>query len=135
MRQWTLKERKRQACVMRRLRPWKKSTGPRTKAGKEKSKYNATKHGRRSASFIRMRKALAAQSAYLKCVNDTVKADLPFPQGLKIMGRDVTIELLSATVDFCHPPPAAQAKILQFTTRKYQCGQSPPDIEAERRVA
>lgn len=135
MRQWTLKERKRQACVMRRVRPWRGSTGPRTKAGKEASKYNATKHGNRSAAFIRMRKALAAQSAYLKAVNDVVKAGFPLCAGLRDMGRHVTNELLSATLNFCDPPPIVQAKIIQFSAEKQKRGQAPPDMRRERQAA
>lgn len=45
MRQWTLKDRKRQACIARRDHPWTRSTGPRTRMGKNISKMNAMKHG------------------------------------------------------------------------------------------
>ena len=127
MRQWTEKERKRQACVIRRSKPWRKSTGPRTKAGKEKSKYNATKHNSRSASFIRMRKALAAQSAFLKSVNETCKADIPLCDFMRHHGRAVTNELLSALDNFEHPTPAAAAKILQFHQNQAQKHKPPPD--------
>ena len=120
---------------MRRVRPWRRSTGPRTKAGKDKSKYNATKHGNRSAAFVRMRRALAAQSAYLKAVNDVVKVGLPLCSGLRAIERHVTNELLSATLEFCDPPPAAQAKIIQFAAKKQKRGQAPPDMRRERQAA
>jgi hypothetical protein len=45
MRIWTEKERKKQACVARRNRPWKNSTGPKTAAGKYRSSRNALKSG------------------------------------------------------------------------------------------
>lgn len=45
MRKWTEAERMRQAEIIRRAKPWKKSTGPRTQAGKEKSKMNAYQDG------------------------------------------------------------------------------------------
>ena len=103
MRRWTEKEKKRQACVLRRHKPWKKSTGPRTAQGKEKSKYNATKHGSRSAAFIRLRKALAAQGAYLKLVKDRIKYGEKSCSQLKSFGNAVTNELLSAMANFEHP--------------------------------
>jgi hypothetical protein len=45
MRVWTEKERKRQACIARRNKPWKNSTGPKTERGKERAKMNAWKTG------------------------------------------------------------------------------------------
>lgn len=44
-RQWTEEERRKQSEAIKRWKPWKKSTGPRTKEGKEESKMNAFKHG------------------------------------------------------------------------------------------
>jgi len=45
---WTPERKARQAEMMRRLRPWEKSTGPKTSKGKAKSSGNARKHGLRS---------------------------------------------------------------------------------------
>ena len=39
--------------------PWRRSTGPRTTAGKSRSRMNALKHGGRSAEAVAARKALA----------------------------------------------------------------------------
>ncbi len=49
-------DRLRQAAL--RNRPWLKSTGARTEAGKAKIRMNALKHGERSAQAIQHRKAL-----------------------------------------------------------------------------
>lgn len=49
-------ERLRQAA--RQNRPWLKSTGPRTDAGKLRSRMNALNHGERSAAAVRQRKEL-----------------------------------------------------------------------------
>jgi len=45
MRQWTDAEKLRQAEIIQRVKPWEKSTGPRTVEGKEKSKMNAYQDG------------------------------------------------------------------------------------------
>lgn len=45
MRQWTPAEREQQSRLIRKIKPWEKSTGPKTCAGKEKSKMNAYKDG------------------------------------------------------------------------------------------
>jgi len=127
MRKWTEEDRKRQSALMRRLKPWKKSTGPRTKAGKEKSKYNAVKHGGRSAATIRMRKALAAQSAYLKAVKDTVKQGFPVCSMLKSTGRGVTNELLRACLNLCDPTPVLDDNIIKFAQQQAMNHHPPPD--------
>lgn len=43
-----------------RNRPWLRSTGPRTPAGKTRSRLNATKHGERSAERIAVRREINA---------------------------------------------------------------------------
>lgn len=49
---WTPERRARAAELIRTWRPWEKSTGPRTDAGKAASSTNALKHGARSAEVI-----------------------------------------------------------------------------------
>lgn len=45
MRQWTQKERERQAALIQKWKPWQSSTGPKTINGKCKSSKNALIHG------------------------------------------------------------------------------------------
>ena len=52
MRQWTPAERNTQASLIRQWKPWRKSTGPKTESGKNKSAQNALKHGMRSAKQL-----------------------------------------------------------------------------------
>jgi hypothetical protein len=47
MKSWTLERRKRQAELIRNWRPWDKSTGPRTAAGKRSSAKRGYKGGSR----------------------------------------------------------------------------------------
>ena len=60
---WTLERRQQQAALMRTLKPWLRSTGPITAAGKARAARNAYKGGLR-AQLRRLRRALneAAQS-------------------------------------------------------------------------
>ncbi|TAN11550.1 MAG: hypothetical protein EPN34_07055 [Burkholderiaceae bacterium] len=44
---WTLERRKRQSEAIRRWKPWERSTGPRTEAGKAKTSRNGYKGGQR----------------------------------------------------------------------------------------
>lgn len=44
---WTSERRARQAALIRRWRPWEKSTGPRTAEGKARTSRNAFKGGQR----------------------------------------------------------------------------------------
>jgi len=49
---WTVERRARQAALIRGWQPWRRSTGPRTETGKERSATNALKHGFRSRANI-----------------------------------------------------------------------------------
>lgn len=66
---WTPERRAKQSAMMRRLKPWTRSTGPKTPQGKKRSSLNAYKHGMRSAALLRLRAVMAMQSRWLKtCV-------------------------------------------------------------------
>lgn len=45
---------------IQRVKPWQAATGPRTAAGKARSRMNALKHGLRSAEVVASRKELAS---------------------------------------------------------------------------
>lgn len=45
MRQWTEEARAKQRALMRRLKPWTKSTGPKTASGKARAARNSYKTG------------------------------------------------------------------------------------------
>lgn len=62
---WTPERRARAAELIRTWRPWEKSTGPRTDAGKAASRTNALKHGARSAEAIAAERRI---NAWLKRV-------------------------------------------------------------------
>ena len=47
------------ACIQR-VKPWRWATGPKTAAGKARSRMNAWKHGLRSAETVTWRKECAA---------------------------------------------------------------------------
>ncbi|MBX2834485.1 MAG: hypothetical protein KTR28_05900 [Micavibrio sp.] len=64
-RAWPEKRRQMQAKINNKTRPWEKSTGPKSDAGKAKSSANALKHGARSTAFINLRKALMANEKRL----------------------------------------------------------------------
>ena len=55
---WTKERKQSQAEKIKQWKPWKKSTGAKTKQGKAKSSQNALKHGFRSKNQIEKRKEL-----------------------------------------------------------------------------
>jgi hypothetical protein len=52
MRQWTQEERQRQAQLIKKWKPWTRSTGAKTFEGKERSKMNALKDGAYSGDML-----------------------------------------------------------------------------------
>jgi hypothetical protein len=49
---WSPERRARQAALVRSWAPWRRSTGPKTEAGKARCSMNALKHGFRSAATL-----------------------------------------------------------------------------------
>ena len=49
---WSPERRARQAELIRNWAPWRRSTGPKTEAGKARCSKNALRHGLRSAARI-----------------------------------------------------------------------------------
>lgn len=68
---WTPERRAAQSALMRRIRPWTRSTGPRTAAGKARSKMNAFKHGGYGASMNEFCALLRRHNRFLRtCVKN-----------------------------------------------------------------
>ena len=58
MRPWTQEDRARQADLIRQQKPWEKSTGPKTEAGKRVSSLNSLTHGHNSQAARDFKAAL-----------------------------------------------------------------------------
>lgn len=65
MPRWTPQSRAAQSALTRTQKPWAASTGPRTVSGKNRSRYNALKHGLTSREGKRYAQALASWSRFL----------------------------------------------------------------------
>lgn len=78
---WPPSRRRAQAAHIRRTKPWLKTTGPRTAAGKARSRMNAYKHGFRTRAFADIRKILRWQR---NLVRRLVAAYVPRPQRLDL---------------------------------------------------
>lgn len=62
---WTDEQKAAQSARLRALKPWVKSTGPRSVQGKKTVAKNALKHGMRSAKTIEFKRYLRWQKGYL----------------------------------------------------------------------
>ena len=56
---WTLERRQRQSELIRRWKPWEKTTGPKTEEGKKRVSHNAYKHGMRSAEVRELERLMS----------------------------------------------------------------------------
>lgn len=83
---WTPEKRKRVALRTKLQKPWLKSTGPRSKAGKARIAQNAYRHGRRSARYIAAYRRLSKVLWYQKRrINALSKALITPPAPSKVL--------------------------------------------------
>ncbi|HEY8190934.1 MAG TPA: hypothetical protein VIG74_00815, partial [Alphaproteobacteria bacterium] len=66
---WTPERRARQAALIRTWRPWTRSTGPKTAAGKMRTRLNAQTHGFRGARGREFYAAIREQRKLLRAIN------------------------------------------------------------------
>jgi hypothetical protein len=121
---WSPERRARQAAAIRAWQPWRKSTGPRTQAGKARSSRNALKHGSRSKATVEARRedrrilACAARNltiakSFFGTISD--KCERPIP------GRSHSIDIGSATRALIPSRPRI--------TRESQPRRHPPPVD------
>lgn len=65
-RPYPLKHRKKLALQAKKRKPWKRSTGPKTKTGKARASQNAFLHGLYGRDFTNIQGVLLAQKAFVK---------------------------------------------------------------------
>jgi hypothetical protein len=65
---WPPKRRRKQAFRIRRQKPWRLSTGPKTAAGKKITSQNAMKHGYRSVHYHEVCRLLRTQRLFIRAV-------------------------------------------------------------------
>lgn len=101
---WTPERRRRAAERIRRHKPWEHSTGPRTKAGKETTRCNAYKHGRRSAAMKDLRRAMRRQRLSLQLMQMQIRMEI------KAQIKAHHIEQKPSMPSVAGPSPSALAK-------------------------
>lgn len=69
-RHWTAEERAQQAQLIRKWKPWEKSTGAKTNQGKARSRRNAVTHGM-SKTLRELRQALREHQKALEALRSS----------------------------------------------------------------
>lgn len=72
-RNWFPEERAKQAELIRRHKPWEKSTGPRTAEGKQAVKNNGYKHGWRSEDIREVYRLLRALRQNVRAIEESLE--------------------------------------------------------------
>ena len=72
---WTEERRKKQAERCRQNKPWEKATGPKTEAGKARTRMNAFRHGGRSKILKLEKQALAYNGKFLELLNAAINLE------------------------------------------------------------
>ena len=70
---WTPEQRADAAQRARKNKPWRHSTGPKTAAGKARSRLNSYKHGLHSVACRELKWVLREQSRYVATINVWIK--------------------------------------------------------------
>ena len=106
---WSPARRARQAALIRGWQPWRRSTGPRSEAGKARSAMNPLKHGRRSRANVlrlrRIRHALRLAARNLAMIRAHVlrrmlaAAQAAQVAALQRLARDIPLEAAKASAD------------------------------------
>ena len=107
---WTPARRAHQAALIARWQPWRRSTGPRTDAGKARSSANALRHGFRSRAYLEkikeVRDILRASARTIVIARDWLR------------GRALLIDGAALA---CPPPRPAECLLF-----------APPDVDIGR---
>ena len=69
---WPPERRRKQAERLRKLKPWLKSTGPKTRTGKARAAQNALKHGGRARLIRKIAYMLALHRRLLRKINENL---------------------------------------------------------------
>ena len=69
---WTPERRAQHALNIRNWKPWASSTGPKSQAGKDRSKTNAQRHGLRGRECQLLRKVLREQYRILNMLSEQI---------------------------------------------------------------